>query len=81
MKEFRVDLKVCEGCGGLWLRARGMETEGCGAYCNSCVRWLAEFPEPKQARSRSEAQRKRRQRNRAARAAGVVTESAVEVMG
>jgi hypothetical protein len=80
MKEFRVDLKVCEGCGGLWLRARDVGQDR-GAYCSSCVRWLAEFPEPKRARSRSEAQRKRRQRNRAARAAGVVTESAVEVMG
>ena len=71
MKDFRVELKVCEGCGGLWLRARGMEMRG--AYCNSCVRWLSEFPAPKRPQSRSEAQRKRRQRNRAAKT-GAVTE-------
>ena len=78
MKQFRVELKVCEGCGGLWLRARELNA---GAYCSSCVQWLAEFPEPKRTRSRTEAQRKRRQRNRTARAAGAVVESAVEVMG
>lgn len=66
MKELRVELKVCEGCGGLWLRAR--EHEGWGAYCNSCVRWLSEFPAPKRRQPRGEAHRKRRQRIRAARA-------------
>jgi len=72
MKEFRVELKVCEGCGGLWLRARGMQTENCGAYCNSCVRWLSEFPSPKRGQARNEAQRKRRQRNRAAKTGATV---------
>jgi hypothetical protein len=84
MKEFRVDLKVCEGCGGLWLRAREVGTEKCGAYCSSCVRWLAEFPAPKRSASRSEAQRKRRQRNRqrnrTIRAAAAEVETVVEVM-
>jgi len=64
MKEFRVELKVCEGCGGLWLRAREPEAEKRGAYCSSCVQWLAEFPAPKRGQARNEAQRKRRQRSR-----------------
>ena len=62
MKDYRVELKVCEACGGLWLRARGMQSSG--AYCNSCVRWLAEFPAPKRKQSGSETQRRRRERNR-----------------
>jgi hypothetical protein len=68
MKEFRVELKVCEGCGGLWLRAREVDAGRQGVYCNSCVQWLAEFPAPKRGQARNEAQRRRRQRNRAARA-------------
>jgi hypothetical protein len=76
MKEFRVELKVCEGCGGLWLCARETEAERRGAYCSSCVQWLAEFPAPKRGQARGEAQRKRRQRSRqrnsAARAAAEV---------
>jgi len=70
MKEFRVELKVCEGCGGLWLRVR--EHQGWGAYCTSCTKWLAEFPAPKRGKSRTEAQRRRRQRNRAAKTGAVV---------
>lgn len=83
MKEFRVELKVCEGCGGLWLRARGVEATGGGAYCSSCVQWLAEFPEPKRGQARNEAQRKRRQRSRErkriARAAAGEVGTVVEV--
>ena len=81
MKEFRVELKVCEGCGGLWLRAREMNA---GTYCSSCVQWLAEFPAPKRGSARGEAQRRRRQRNRAARSAGTVVEmkaDALELVG
>jgi len=69
MKEFRVELKVCEGCGGLWLRAREV---GASAYCASCMQWLAEFPAPKRGSARTEAQRRRRQRNRAAKTGAVV---------
>jgi hypothetical protein len=79
MNDFRVELKVCEGCGGLWLRARELKTEKHGAYCSSCVRWLAEFPEPKHGQVRGEAHRKRRRRNRAAHAIGARTGSMVEV--
>jgi hypothetical protein len=39
----RMDLKVCEGCGVLWLRTRTVD----GVYCNGCVGRLAEFPAPR----------------------------------
>jgi hypothetical protein len=69
MNDFRVELKVCEGCGGLWLRAQELKAERQGAYCSSCVQWLAEFPAPKRGRTPGDSQRRRRRRNRAARAA------------
>ena len=40
MNYLRLDLKVCEGCGALWLRGGSME----GVYCKGCVRLLAHFP-------------------------------------
>ena len=45
MKDLRMDLKVCEGCGALWLRA----SIGTGArvYCRSCAKVFAELPMPK----------------------------------
>jgi hypothetical protein len=81
MKDFYVELKICEGCGGLWLRARELEASKRGAYCSGCVRWLAEFPEQKRAQGqvRGESQRKRRRRNRAVRANGVGAGVVVEV--
>lgn len=54
MKHFCVDLKVCEGCGGLWLRAHNH-----GVYCRRCALLLSEFPAP---RGRSRAGRKRKVR-------------------
>jgi len=36
-EEIRVELKYCERCGGLWLRARGSE----GVHCASCRSRLA----------------------------------------
>lgn len=39
MKLFRVELKVCEGCGALWTRSAEE-----GVYCSACSRWLSEFP-------------------------------------
>lgn len=47
MKSFCVELKVCEGCGGLWIRAAGH-----GVYCRGCASWLAEFPIPRPGRRR-----------------------------
>jgi hypothetical protein len=79
MKDFRIELKVCEGCGGLWLRAQELKAERQGAYCCSCVRWLAEFPAPKRGQAHGESQRKRRRRNRAARAAVVEAGTVVDV--
>ncbi len=43
MNYLRMDLKVCEGCGALWLRA-GI---GAGVYCKECVAVLVNFPEPR----------------------------------
>jgi len=39
MKDFCVELKVCEACGALWLRAVDH-----GVYCRGCALWLSEFP-------------------------------------
>jgi hypothetical protein len=39
MKDFCVELKVCEACGALWLRAAES-----GVYCRGCASWLSEFP-------------------------------------
>ena len=46
MNYLRLDLKVCEGCGALWLRS---ETTT-GVYCRSCAEKLAEFPAPRRRR-------------------------------
>lgn len=40
--EFRVQLKICEGCGCLWFRAMG-QTD---VYCHGCETKLREHPEP-----------------------------------
>lgn len=39
MKTSKIDLKVCEGCGALWLR-----TVPARVYCRRCAPLLAEFP-------------------------------------
>jgi Zn-finger nucleic acid-binding protein len=39
----QMELKYCEGCGGLWLRRRGSER----VYCASCVPKMADMPEPR----------------------------------
>lgn len=54
IKHLCLELKVCEGCGALWLRAQNQ-----GAYCRSCALRLSEFPAP---RGRSRAGRKRKLR-------------------
>lgn len=40
MNYLRLNLKVCEACGTLWLRGPIAE----GVYCRGCMRRLAEFP-------------------------------------
>jgi hypothetical protein len=42
MKHLRVNLKICEGCGALWLRAATVES----VYCRGCLTRLADFPAP-----------------------------------
>jgi hypothetical protein len=51
MKDLNVELKVCEGCGALYLRqnridAAAQPREASGIYCRGCERWLSEFPAP-----------------------------------
>ncbi len=41
MKCFRVEVKVCEGCGARWLRSAGE-----GNYCGRCALRLSDFPAP-----------------------------------
>ena len=67
MNDLRMDLKVCEGCGALWLRA-GIAA---GVYCRVCSRRLAEYPAPKGRRIA----RPRRPRHVAAAAALTVVRS------
>jgi len=43
MKYLRLELKVCEGCGALWLRVGSIN----GTYCSGCSRILAGYPQPK----------------------------------
>lgn len=43
MNDLRVDLKVCEGCGALWLRVGGTVA----VYCRGCSGRMAEFPAPR----------------------------------
>ena len=43
MNYLRLDLKVCEGCGALWLRMGPAD----GVYCRGCVHHLAQFPAPR----------------------------------
>jgi hypothetical protein len=40
MRHVKMDLKVCEGCGGLWVRNR----HEVGVYCRHCAQVLSEFP-------------------------------------
>jgi hypothetical protein len=42
MKYLRVEVKICEGCGALWLRP-GVENS---VYCSGCVVRMAGFPPP-----------------------------------
>lgn len=46
--ELRVHLKVCEGCGCLWLRAQDQNK----VYCCHCESRLREFPSPESRKRR-----------------------------
>jgi hypothetical protein len=52
MNTLRVELKICEGCGVLWLRATTMDA----IYCLGCAARLAEFPAPSPSRRRNQRQ-------------------------
>jgi hypothetical protein len=43
MKYFCLELKVCEGCGALWLRTGHLD----GVYCKGCSQQLVSFPAAK----------------------------------
>jgi len=47
MNYLRMDLKVCEGCGALWLRVSATK----GVYCRGCSAMFAEFPAARERRS------------------------------
>jgi len=78
MNDFCVEVKVCEGCGALFLRARGLGAVGRGTYCRGCSVWLSEFPAPiagygqVSREERARKQRDRRRRNRARKALKLV---------
>lgn len=49
MNNSRVYLKICEGCGVLWLRT----SVAAGVYCRGCSTKLAEFPPPNPGKCRN----------------------------
>jgi hypothetical protein len=55
MNDLHMDLKVCEGCGALWLRAASVD----GVYCRPCRVRLAEFPAARGLRPRRGPRRRR----------------------
>jgi Zn-finger nucleic acid-binding protein len=57
-EEIQVELKYCERCGGLWLRAQGTN----GIYCVSCCAWLAAARSPARQPLRSRKPWRRKER-------------------
>ncbi|MBB5057224.1 ribosomal protein S27E [Granulicella aggregans] len=49
MNDSRLYLKICEGCGVLWLRTGAAD----GVYCRGCATTLAEFPKPNPGKCRN----------------------------
>ncbi len=43
MNYLRIEMKVCEGCGALWLRQVSIG----GPYCAACARHLVGVPQPR----------------------------------
>ena len=56
MNYLRMDLKVCEGCGVLWLRTGS----ALAVYCRGCSATLAEFPAPRRTRTQTTTSCRRR---------------------
>lgn len=40
--DLRVQLKICEGCGGFWFRTQEVKN----VYCHRCTEQLSQFPAP-----------------------------------
>jgi hypothetical protein len=40
MRDIKLELKICEGCGSLWVRHYGQAQP----YCAGCKKKLAEYP-------------------------------------
>ena len=55
MNNSNLCLKICEGCGALWLRAESLT----GVYCRRCVQVLAEMPEARERRGRQSGRMRR----------------------
>ena len=51
MNERRMQLKICEGCGRIWLRDQGMKC----VYCQRCEVHLGQYPEAGSRRQRRHA--------------------------
>jgi hypothetical protein len=51
MNERRMQLKICEGCGRIWLRDQGINR----VYCQRCDVHLRQYPEPGSRRQRRHA--------------------------
>jgi hypothetical protein len=49
MKDLRLYIKICEGCGVLWLRTAASD----GVYCRRCLVTLADFPPPNPGKCRN----------------------------
>jgi hypothetical protein len=64
MFALRLELKVCEGCGGLWVRRQGRSNP----YCVGCSQRLSDFP-----------QRSRRPKAAGTRCSGKSSECAAEL--
>lgn len=43
MNYLKLDLKICEGCGTLWIRMGGLSS----VYCRGCAGSMAEYPAPR----------------------------------
>ena len=76
MKYLHLELKVCEGCGMLWLRRKQLEDQSrqtAGIHCAGCETRLAQFPSSAGKRGggrpRTEGPRTRVRRNRGCAAA------------
>jgi hypothetical protein len=56
--DLRVHLKICEGCGCLWIRPQGLSN----VYCAGCARKLRDYPVPESRKRRGRPPRMTAQR-------------------